>query len=123
MKDKILVVDDEEPILDLLHQFLEGQGYEVTTASSGEDALEIVRSGGRFAAVISDVQMRGMSGWDFYVAAVQINRDLMDRFIFATGKPGSEEAEPIVASGKRLLTKPYLLPSILAQVHEVIAGK
>jgi DNA-binding response OmpR family regulator len=58
---RILVVDDEVPICELLAEFLALQGYDVTTATSGEDALSRFREW-RPHLVILDIRMPGMSG-------------------------------------------------------------
>ena len=58
---RILVVDDDQGQRSLLESFLSGQGFAVTTASSGEKALEQL-DGGAFDMMISDVRMGGISG-------------------------------------------------------------
>jgi putative nucleotidyltransferase with HDIG domain len=57
----LLVVDDEEAIRNALRKFLAQQGYEVATASSGEEALEILRRQ-RITGMLLDVNMPGISG-------------------------------------------------------------
>ena len=60
---KILVVDDDVGVCDLLCEFLTGLGYQVSTVTSGEEAL--VKAGGdRLDAILLDVRMPGMSGLD-----------------------------------------------------------
>ncbi len=58
---KILVVDDEPSIVDLLYRFLSRRGCDVSTASSGEGALETLREA-RQEMVILDLKMPGMDG-------------------------------------------------------------
>ncbi|MGH9661565.1 MAG: HD domain-containing phosphohydrolase [Bryobacteraceae bacterium] len=58
---RILIVDDEAPIRLLLGEFLQGEGYEVTLASNGHEAIEAL-SRGAFDLVMSDVRMPGMNG-------------------------------------------------------------
>ena len=61
--ETILVVDDEVEVGDLARDILESAGYEVITATSGEDALSVLaRRTGPVHLVLSDVTMRGMSG-------------------------------------------------------------
>src|SRR5207249_1034244 len=60
---RILVVDDEEAVRGLLFDMLENEGYEVTQAANGEEALELFDAK-RFKAVFTDVGMPGMSGWE-----------------------------------------------------------
>lgn len=63
MKARILVVDDEEGVRFVLRKMLEGAGYEVLEAESGERCLEIVNGGG-VDLVLMDVMMPGMDGWE-----------------------------------------------------------
>jgi CheY-like chemotaxis protein len=62
-KPSILIVDDEECVRELLVDILESEGYEVTTAENGEQALKEFEDK-RFKAVFTDVGMPGMSGWE-----------------------------------------------------------
>ncbi len=59
--ESILVVDDEEVIRDVCAQILAAEGYKVTTASTGKQALHLVNTN-RFDAVITDIMMPDMSG-------------------------------------------------------------
>src|ERR1035438_7424730 len=58
---RILIVDDDPGQRSLLDSFLSSQGFETVTATSGEQALERLRSGG-FSMMISDVRMPGLTG-------------------------------------------------------------
>jgi DNA-binding NtrC family response regulator len=63
MSEAILFVDDEVNVLDGLKRQFHGK-YKVEVATSGRDALTIVRERGPFAVVIADMKMPGMSGID-----------------------------------------------------------
>jgi CheY-like chemotaxis protein len=59
---RILVVDDDEGIRDIISTALSGIGYDVVTASRGTEALNLLPKGS-FALVLTDLQMPGMDGW------------------------------------------------------------
>jgi len=61
MPGRILVVDDEKAILVALRGLFTKEGYEVDTASSGEEAVKKIE-GGRFHLVVTDLSMDGISG-------------------------------------------------------------
>lgn len=61
MAGKILVVDDEEPVRDMLKDLLRKQSYQVYTVATGEEALVAIDKNG-FEAVLLDVKLGGMSG-------------------------------------------------------------
>lgn len=63
MPHKILVVDDDILVLNALQELLVADGYEVTTATRGQDALEILERES-FDLVVLDVVMPKMTGFD-----------------------------------------------------------
>ena len=63
MKFRILVVDDETEIRDMLSRHFRYLGYDVDTAGDGEEALKKMREA-KFDIVISDIMMPGMDGTD-----------------------------------------------------------
>lgn len=63
MNEKILVVDDEPEILETISEFLTAEGFRVTTAASGEDALACIAADS-FPLMITDMKMPGLSGLD-----------------------------------------------------------
>jgi DNA-binding response OmpR family regulator len=60
---RILVVDDEKALLELVSAILKGEGYEVSIANSGPKALEILERE-EFDLILLDVMMPDMDGWD-----------------------------------------------------------
>ena len=67
----ILVVDDEKSILTALTKFLTAKGYDVSTAASGEEALEVLRRL-KIAGLVLDVRMPGLSGIDLVPKVLEI---------------------------------------------------
>lgn len=64
----MLLVDDDFAILDGVSEFLESEGFSVVPASNGLEALNRLRSGLRVDAIVLDVMMPMMDGWDFRAA-------------------------------------------------------
>ncbi len=64
MKPRILVVDDQSDIQHLLRTVLHRQGYEVSTAVSGPDALDVLKLDAMPDLIVLDVQMPEMDGWE-----------------------------------------------------------
>lgn len=65
MPYQVLIVDDEPHILSTLNRIL-SEYFTITKASSGQEALEILKEKGPFAAIISDYRMPGMNGIEFF---------------------------------------------------------
>jgi DNA-binding response OmpR family regulator len=72
---RILIVDDEPDAVELLQEFLTGKGYEVLTASGGEEALRKVKEE-RPHLILLDVRMPGMSGLDVLRQVRQFDREV-----------------------------------------------
>ena len=71
---RILVVDDEESLRELLSSLLTDEGYEVTTASSAEQALELF-SPAPYPIVLADIRLEGMNGVDLLKKIKTLNED------------------------------------------------
>ncbi|HEX8823032.1 MAG TPA: response regulator [Archangium sp.] len=63
-RQRVLVVEDHADSRELLAEFLEALGYEVAVAGNGLEALEQLRSAPRPAAMLLDLMMPVMSGWE-----------------------------------------------------------
>lgn len=80
----VLVVDDEEVIRDVCSQILTGDGYSVTTAASGKEALHLV-SENNYDAVVTDIMMPDMSGLELLEVIKSTNLDVSTVVITGLG--------------------------------------
>jgi len=113
----VLVVDDEPSILSLLVRVLESS-FDVVTCASGADAVAQVPQGG-FVAVISDVNMPGMTGLELLRAIREHDADLP--VLLVTGQPSWEGAAAAIEYGVfRYLPKPFSPDSLSRKVREVL---
>jgi CheY-like chemotaxis protein len=103
----VLVLDDEHSIGMLLERWLRASGYEPTVATSGDEAVELVREI-RFDAVLCDHRMAGMAGTEVFDAIVAVRPDLERRFVFMSGDVLNPELTAFVEGrGIGLLAKPF----------------
>ncbi len=100
------MVDDEPDLLASMTRNLRSEHFDLTTATSGAQALEILNSHGPFAVLVSDLRMPGMDGVDLLGRARRICPDTV-RVLF-TGQPDMEMAIAAVNEGAifRFITKP-----------------
>jgi PAS domain S-box-containing protein len=121
--EAILIVDDEEPLLDLTEEMLEQLGYVAFGVGSGDSALEIIRkSPRRFDLVLTDLTMHGMTG----IALAEEIRRLEPRLpiILVTGYSNREVSGNAKSAGiQEILSKPLLLDELAGSVARVLATR
>src|SRR5947199_9147274 len=83
-RKSILVVDDEKNQREILETILSGEGYDVTTASSGEAAMKFVAER-HFDLVLSDLKMTGMSWLDLLKLLTDFDRSIVVILLTAHG--------------------------------------
>jgi DNA-binding NtrC family response regulator len=114
----ILVVDDEKGQREILDMILSGEGYDVTTASSGEAAVKFVHDR-RFDLVLTDLKMTGMSGLDLLKELVTFDKSIMVILLTAHGTVDSAfEAKELGAFA--YLQKPYEREKLLETVGRAL---
>ncbi len=105
-KERILVVDDEPSIRKYLQTLLEVDGFEVTTVSSGKEALEHIQEGERPTFVILDVLMQEMNGLETLRQMMQVDRTLSVIMLSCTNEV-TTVVEAIRLGAQDYLTKPF----------------
>src|SRR5256885_1248082 len=114
---KILVVDDEDYVRDLLRDILVSEGYKVLLAGGGHEALALFDQG-HFDAVFTDVGLPGMSGWELARAIRERDAHLPIAVITGWGEAvGSNEQKE--AQVDWVVPKPFTVDRITEIAHEV----
>ncbi len=117
MGEKILVVDDEKDICDILQFNLEKEGYTVDVANSAEEALGILTD--QHQLIVLDVMMGGMSGYK--MAERLRKKDKQVPIIFLTAKNSeSDMLTGFSMGGDDYMSKPFSVKELLARVKAVI---
>lgn len=118
---RILVVDDEVPILTLSKRILEGAGYEVMVASEGREALGLfARHRAEIGLVLTDLAMPGMNGFTLLWALRRSKPDL--RVMVATGQGTEANLRELAKMGVReVLLKPFTSRRLLDAVTRTLA--
>jgi len=84
----LLIVDDDEIVLDLLRRQLKDQGYNILTATSGESALQLVKTH-QVGVIVSDQVMPGMDGLSFLSKVRQIDDGVVLIMLTGNGTLGN----------------------------------
>jgi len=118
---RLLVVDDEPEIGELMRGLLESAGHEVATAESGAVALELLDAA-RFDAIVCDLRMPDMDGATLWREVRQRHPALATRLLFVSGDTLSPEARRFVEqSGCNTLDKPFTKVDLLQRVAALLA--
>jgi|SRR5579863_1057250 len=112
-KEKILVIDDEPSIRKYLQTLLEVDGFEVTTAANGSDALEFIGNGAKPDFVILDVLMPEMDGLETLRRLMEADRTL-NVIMLSCSNEVSTVVEAIRLGAHDYLTKPFEKPELEA---------
>ncbi|HEX8096940.1 MAG TPA: response regulator [Pyrinomonadaceae bacterium] len=114
MAEKILVVDDNAELLDMVHFALSREGYDVTLARDALAGLEAVGRE-RFGLVILDVMMPGMDGLTMLSRLRETNKSLKVMMMTAASTPQTV-TEALREQACDFLAKPFDLPELLSAV-------
>jgi CheY-like chemotaxis protein len=118
MPAKILVVDDESIIRDLLYEFLTGQGHTVLLASSGEEALKFL-SEPEIKLALVDLKLPGLDGLELIRSIKKLKPSLP--CLLMTAYPDKES----LARARKLgvsayITKPFQLDQLLSLIQKAL---
>jgi two-component system, NtrC family, response regulator PilR len=115
---RVLVVDDERSMRELLSIVLRREGYEVTLAENGGAAIHQLESG-RFDLLISDVKMPDMSGVEVLRAAKRIDQDILGIMITAFASADTA-IEAMRLGAHDYLSKPFDVDELKIKVRHAL---
>ena len=120
---KILVIDDEEKIRDVLEYALKSEGYEVRCAGNGREGMKLLETE-QFDLIVSDIIMPEMDGFEL-VRGLKKEAHATPVLIMSGGSARlSSEALLEMAqmfSARQTLKKPFLIDQFLSAVRDLIA--
>jgi two-component system NtrC family sensor kinase len=117
---KVLVIDDEEAILEMMREELSQNGYEVDVARDGESALK--RLGQTpYDLTLCDWKMPGLNGQQIYEQVRVLNPALSERMVFITGDVINDSAQKFLRERKKVcLSKPFSLMEFREAIGEAM---
>ena len=118
---RVLVVDDEPSIRDVVSDFLSLEGYETREASNGREALALVDTW-RPDAIVLDLMMPVMNGWAFAEAAAQrLGPDAVPIVVASASMDLARAAAELQQYGVRAsLAKPFDLEVLLVVIRRLV---
>ena len=116
---RLLVVDDEAILVELLRDFLKSVGHQVDTAPDGRKALELARTNA-YDVILTDLKMPGLDGQGLYAQLCKARPEMTNRFIFSTGDLANPKVQTFFqATGCLYLSKPFKLESVLKVLDQL----
>jgi two-component system phosphate regulon response regulator PhoB len=117
---RILVVDDEAPILDLLRDTLTAEGYEVDVAATSEAALALVRES-IYDAALLDFNLPDMDGVMLHHRIREMDPELASRCVFMSGFVQSgDNLDYYSAHGGGFISKPFDIREVLNCIRNAL---
>jgi DNA-binding NtrC family response regulator len=114
---KFLIVDDEPDILELMEEEFKFLGYDIMTASSGEEAIELLKQF-QFDIVISDYRMPKGNG--LFVLNYVNSIKPKPLFLFVSGQADLSLDECIKAGAKMFFSKPFDLDTLTKEIKNLV---
>lgn len=118
--ETLLIVDDEEVLVELLHRLVERHGYKALSAMSGQDALRLFdENRDRIALVITDLMMPEMDGKQ--LAKELLRRDPSVRILISTGYSEPTDISYLMEAGARgIVMKPYQADRLMVAIQAAL---
>jgi CheY-like chemotaxis protein len=109
---RILLIDDNEDLLDVLATLLGARGFTTIVARNGLEALELLENSPPPAVILLDLNMPVMDGREFLARKVEIPKIAAVPVIITTGNPTQAPANVPI------LSKPFELPKLIQAVNQ-----
>ncbi|MCL1849901.1 MAG: response regulator transcription factor [Bacteroidetes bacterium] len=117
MRTKILIVDDDELIREVLEFNLVNEGFEITCAASGEEAMKKLSS--EHALILLDIMMGGMSGYRFAEELRKKGNDIP--IIFLTAKDTENDMlTGFSVGGDDYISKPFSIKEVIVRIKAIL---
>jgi CheY-like chemotaxis protein len=113
---RILVIDDEEPIRQLLKEEFEEEGYRILTAASGKEALTLLRQSEKPDLIILDLRMREMNGLELMNFYTKLNYRIPVIIFTAYGV---YKNDPVLMAADAYIIKSSDITQLKDKVHEL----
>ena len=121
-KARILVVDDEKVIRDIVNLVLTGEGHEVEAVDNAADALKKIE-GQKYSLILLDIKMPDMSGIELYERIQKIDKSLAHKVVFITGDIMGADTEKFLYETKVAhIDKPFDVEQLSREVQRALTA-
>ena len=118
VQQTVLIVDDHRPLADNLAEILDTEGFAPLVVESGEEALQVCRSGRVLALIITDFKLPGLDGAN--LVRTLRREDVDVPVLLISAYTDQETIDTANAAGvNAVLAKPVDIPDLVRRVHEL----
>jgi CheY-like chemotaxis protein len=122
VKARILVVDDEQVVRDIVNRVLTGEGHKVETVDNAVNALKKIESQ-KYNLILVDIKMPGMNGVELYKRIQKIDKSLARRVVFITGDVMGADTEKFLSGTKVAhIDKPFNAEQLSREVQRALTA-
>ena len=117
---RVLLVDDEEDLLELLRDMLESSGFAVLVSASGTDALKLIEQfPGPIDLLLTDLRMPHMAGPELARRAKLLRPEM--KMLFMSGNPDDALFSAQLEPGAQILAKPFSGKTLAHHIREILS--
>ncbi len=114
-KEKILVVDDEEEIRELISKYLQKENMDITQAENGEKALQLFKKN-EFDLIILDIMMEGIDGFEV-LKKIRTDNQFLHVIILSAREEDYDKVLGLGLGADDYMTKPFSPNELIARVR------
>lgn len=119
MDDKVLIVDDDKAVIDILYKVIRSNGIDADLAHSGEEAVSMVGTGNKYDCILLDINMHGIDGFD--VIKILREQKITTPIIVVSGrKEDYDQIFGLDIGADDYVTKPFNPVTLGAKVKAMI---
>jgi len=119
--NKILVVDDEPTIRELLEKVLTRMGHKVDVTADAGTAMDKIYAGEAYDLIITDVRMPGMNGIELYSRILEKSPEMKNRTIFITGDVMGIDIRTFLIQNKLpYIAKPFDIVLLKEKINAIL---
>ena len=120
---RVLVVDDQTPVRELVAAVLAADGHAVETARDGADALRLLDSAKPYDLIVSDLKMPGLDGPSLYLELTRRFPDTRPHLLFISGFVDSPEYSGFLHGTQvQVLLKPFAVDDLSRAVQGLLGS-
>lgn len=117
---KIMTVDNEPTTVELVKSILEGAGYKVITATSGQECLDKLAAGAKPDLILLDIMMPGLPGWEVYQSIRKTDKKVKVAFLSVVDVSEKGKASLIKCGLSDYIVKPFTADELISSVKKIL---